>query len=90
VSPRPRSRTSSAAAAPYQQLSRLTPLARLDPHPPYLPHLTHPTHATHQTHPTHATYWNRDEWDVALSDGAVYRIFFDHVTERWFIDAIVD
>jgi hypothetical protein len=34
--------------------------------------------------------WNRDEWDVALSDGAVYRIFFDRVTERWFIDAIVD
>ena len=34
--------------------------------------------------------WNRDEWDVALSDGAVYRIFFDHVTERWFVDAIVD
>jgi len=27
---------------------------------------------------------------VALSDGAVYRIFFDHVTERWFIEAIVD
>jgi protein ImuB len=34
--------------------------------------------------------WNRDEWDVALSDGAVYRIFRDRVTDRWFIDAIVD
>ena len=34
--------------------------------------------------------WNRDEWDVALSDGAVYRIFQDRDTEGWFIDAIVD
>jgi nucleotidyltransferase/DNA polymerase involved in DNA repair len=34
--------------------------------------------------------WNRDEWDVALSDGAVYRIFQDRETEAWFIDAIVD
>jgi protein ImuB len=32
----------------------------------------------------------RDEWDVALSDGAVYRIFRDRDTERWFVDAIVD
>jgi protein ImuB len=34
--------------------------------------------------------WNRDEWDVSLSDGAVYRIFQDRDTNRWFIDAIVD
>jgi protein ImuB len=34
--------------------------------------------------------WNRDEWDVSLSDGAVYRIFQDRDTGRWFIDAIVD
>jgi hypothetical protein len=34
--------------------------------------------------------WNRDEWDVALSDGAVYRIFQDRDTGGWFIDAIVD
>ena len=32
----------------------------------------------------------RDEWDVALSDGAVYRIFQDRDTEAWFIDAIAD
>jgi protein ImuB len=32
----------------------------------------------------------RDEWDVALSDGAMYRIFQDRDTESWFIDAIVD
>jgi protein ImuB len=34
--------------------------------------------------------WNRDEWDVALNDGAVYRIFQDRVTDAWFIDAMVD
>jgi len=34
--------------------------------------------------------WSRDEWDVALSDGAVYRIFQDRETDGWFIDAIVD
>ena len=34
--------------------------------------------------------WNRDEWDVHLSDGAAYRIFQDRETEGWFIDAIVD
>jgi hypothetical protein len=34
--------------------------------------------------------WDRDEWDVALSDGAVYRIFRDRETGSWFIDAIVD
>jgi protein ImuB len=34
--------------------------------------------------------WNRDEWDVSLSDGAVYRVFRDREADRWFIDAIVD
>jgi len=34
--------------------------------------------------------FNRDEWDVRLADGAVYRIFQDCDTGGWFIDAIVD
>jgi hypothetical protein len=34
--------------------------------------------------------WSRDEWDVALADGAVYRIFRDRVTDAWFIDGVVD
>ncbi|MGE3519509.1 MAG: hypothetical protein AB7J63_11225, partial [Vicinamibacterales bacterium] len=34
--------------------------------------------------------WSRDEWDVALGDGAVYRIFQDRLTERWFIDGMLD
>jgi protein ImuB len=38
----------------------------------------------------HQARWDRDEWDVSLSDGAMYRIFQDRATEGWFIDAIVD
>jgi protein ImuB len=45
---------------------------------------------THPTHPPYLACWNRDEWDVGLSDGAVYRIFQDRDTDAWFIDAIVD
>ncbi len=42
------------------------------------------------THATHPSSWDRDEWDVALGDGAVYRIFQDRERDGWFIDAIVD
>jgi protein ImuB len=34
--------------------------------------------------------WDRDEWDVSLSDGGAYRVFLDRATGRWFIDAILD
>jgi hypothetical protein len=34
--------------------------------------------------------WARDEWDVALSDGAVYRIYRDRSCDRWFVDGILD
>jgi protein ImuB len=34
--------------------------------------------------------WSRDEWDVALSDGAVYRVFQDRGTDGWFMDGVVD
>ena len=34
--------------------------------------------------------WNRDEWDLALSDGAIYRVFEDRGSGRWFIEAVVD
>ncbi len=47
-------------------------------------------HAREESTPRDSKEWNRDEWDVALSDGAVYRIFRDRETDAWFIDAIVD
>ena len=34
--------------------------------------------------------WDRDEWDVSLSDGSTCRIYRDRVTDRWFLDGVVD
>ena len=34
--------------------------------------------------------WNRDEWDVALSDGAVCRLFRDREDGGWFVEGIFD
>lgn len=34
--------------------------------------------------------WNRDEWDVALESGALYRIFQDAAQGRWFIEGSYD
>jgi protein ImuB len=34
--------------------------------------------------------WDRDEWDVALADEAIYRVFQDRETGAWFIDAVFD
>jgi protein ImuB len=39
---------------------------------------------------TSSTPWNRDEWDVSLSDGAMYRVFRDRDADQWFVDATVD
>lgn len=37
-----------------------------------------------------ARQWNRDEWDVALSDGSVCRLFQARDTWQWFLDGVVD
>jgi protein ImuB len=34
--------------------------------------------------------WERDEWDVSLSDGATYRVFRERDADRWFIEGVVD
>ena len=34
--------------------------------------------------------WNRDEWDVALSDGSVCRLFQARETDHWFLEGVVD
>ena len=34
--------------------------------------------------------WDRDEWDVTLSDGATYRLFRARDVGTWFIEGIVD
>jgi protein ImuB len=34
--------------------------------------------------------WDRDEWDVALSDGTVYRIFVERDIGQWFLEGVID
>ncbi|HET7694259.1 MAG TPA: hypothetical protein VFK57_01020 [Vicinamibacterales bacterium] len=34
--------------------------------------------------------WNRNEWDVALTGGAVCRIYQDRATDRWFLEGVYD
>jgi protein ImuB len=34
--------------------------------------------------------WERDGWDVTLSDGATYRVFRERHSDAWFVEAIVD
>ena len=34
--------------------------------------------------------WDRDEWDVALSDGSVCRVFRARADGKWFLDGVVD
>jgi protein ImuB len=34
--------------------------------------------------------WDRDEWDVALADGSMCRIFHDRALDRWFLDGVYD
>jgi protein ImuB len=40
--------------------------------------------------PRSLAQWDRDEWDVTLTDGATYRLFRARDTERWFVDGVVD
>jgi protein ImuB len=34
--------------------------------------------------------FHRDYYDVQLSDGAVYRIYFEHQQNQWFVDGVYD
>jgi protein ImuB len=34
--------------------------------------------------------WNRDEWDVALEAGGVYRVFQEIEPGRWFVEGSYD
>ena len=34
--------------------------------------------------------WDRDEWDVGLQNGALYRIYCDHATGQWFVEGCFD
>lgn len=34
--------------------------------------------------------WDRDDWDVALGTGIVYRLYRDRIRDCWFVDGVVD
>jgi protein ImuB len=34
--------------------------------------------------------WNRDEWDVAIESGALYRLFQETESGRWFVEGSYD
>jgi protein ImuB len=63
--------------------------ARSRTYPPYPTYQPYPTYLAHPTYLAQQS-WSRDEWDVSLSDGGVYRIFRDRDTDGWFIDGIFD
>ena len=42
----------------------------------------------HDVHPGRA--WDRDEWDVALADGTVYRLYVERAIGHWFLEGVVD
>ncbi|MGH9663939.1 MAG: hypothetical protein ACRD9L_05920, partial [Bryobacteraceae bacterium] len=37
-----------------------------------------------------STPWDRDEWDLALSNGALYRIYRDRILAQWFLEGSYD
>ena len=39
---------------------------------------------------TSGRHWDRDEWEVGLSDGSVCRLYCDRETGRWFLDGVFD
>ncbi len=34
--------------------------------------------------------WNRDEWDVSVETGVVYRLARDRATDRWEVEGVID
>ena len=34
--------------------------------------------------------WDRDEWDIALGDGTICRLFQQRDTGTWFVEGVLD
>ncbi len=45
---------------------------------------------TNERHSPYSSCWDRDEWDVALTDGGVYRIYRDRGQRSWFVEGVID
>ena len=39
---------------------------------------------------TLASSWDRDEWDVAMADGTVYRLVVERGVGQWFLEGVID
>jgi protein ImuB len=37
-----------------------------------------------------ASAWDRDEWDIAMADGTVYRLFVERPVGQWFLEGVID
>jgi protein ImuB len=37
-----------------------------------------------------ASSWDRDEWDIAMADGTVYRLFVEREVGQWFLEGVFD
>jgi protein ImuB len=51
------------------------------PHPPSL--AADPAKAS-------PTCWDRDEWDVGMTDGTIYRLYVERDVGHWFVEGVVD
>ena len=45
---------------------------------------------TNERSSSYSPCWDRDEWDVALTDGGVYRIYRDRGQRSWFVEGVID
>ena len=34
--------------------------------------------------------WAREEWDIELTDGGIYRVYWDQLARHWFLDGVYD
>ncbi len=34
--------------------------------------------------------WDRDEWDVAMTDGTIYRFVVEREVGQWFLEGVID
>ena len=46
--------------------------------------------AAGSTLPTRSRPWDRDEWDIAMADGTVYRLFVEREVGQWFLEGVFD
>jgi protein ImuB len=37
-----------------------------------------------------AAAWDRDEWEIGMNDGTVYRLFVEREVGQWFIEGVID